>query len=87
MVFQNHKSRSFKVRRDVSQESVLGHVLFSLFIKDVTASLPSAVSCSRYADDLAIWFYSPLVPSAAEASQGALILLERWSETGVFFSI
>ena len=37
------------------------------------------VSCF-YIDNLAIWFFSPLVPAAVEATQGALIRLERWSE-------
>ena len=72
VVFQNHKSRSFRVRRGVPQGSVLGAVLFSLFINDLPASLPSSVSCSLYADDLAIWSSSPLVPTAVEATQGAL---------------
>ena len=54
VVYQNHKSRSFRVRRGVPQGSVLGPVLFSLFINDLPASLPSSVSCSLYADDLAI---------------------------------
>ena len=80
MVFQNHKSRSFRVRQGVPQESVLGPVLFSLFIDDLPASLPSSVSCSLYADDLAIWSFSPSVPTAVEATQGALFRLERWSE-------
>ena len=78
--FQNHKSRSFRVRRGVPQGSVLGPVLFSLFISDLPASLPSSVSCSLYADDLAIWSSSPSVPTAVEATQGALFRLERWSE-------
>ena len=43
-------------------------------------SLPSSVNCSLYADDLAIWSSSPLVPTAVEATQGALFRLERWSE-------
>ena len=88
MVFQNHKSRSFRVRRDVLQGSVFGPVLFSLFINDLPASLPSSVSWSLYADDLAIWSSSPLVPTAVEATQGALCF--DWSaglSTGVFLSI
>ena len=80
MVYQNHKSRSFRVRRGVPQGSVLGPVLFSLFINNLPASLPSSVSCSRYADDLAIWSSSPSVPTAVEATQGASFRLERWSE-------
>ena len=80
MIFQNHKSRSFRVRRGVRQGSVLGRVLFSLFINDLPASLPSSVSCSLYADNLAIWSSSPSVPTALEATHGALFRLGRWSE-------
>ena len=80
MVCQNHKSRSFRVRRGVPQGSVLGPVLFSLCINDLPASLLSSVSCSLYADDLAIWSSSPSLPTAMEATQGAMFQLERWSE-------
>ena len=80
VVFQNHKSRSFRVRRCVPQGSVLGPVLFSLFVNDLSAFLPSSVSCFLYADDLAIWSSAPLVPTAVEATQGALFRLECWSE-------
>ena len=54
VVYQNHQTHSFRVRRGVLQVSVLGSVLFSLFIIDLLASLPSSVNCSLYADDLAI---------------------------------
>ena len=80
MVYQNHKNRSFRVRRGVPQRSVLGPVLFSLLINDPLAFLSSSVICSLYADDLAIWSSSPLAPIAVEATQGALFRLERWSE-------
>ena len=53
---------------------------FSLFINDLPASLFSSVSCSLYADDLAISFSSLFSPTAVEATQGALIWLARWSE-------
>ena len=68
VVYQNDKSRSFRVRRGVAQGFVLGPVLFSLFINDLPASLPSSVSCSLYTDNLTIWSSSPAVPIAVEAS-------------------
>ena len=54
VIFQNHKRHSFQVRQGVLQGSVLGPVFFSLFINDLQASLASFLSCSLYADDLAI---------------------------------
>ena len=80
VVYQNYKSRSFRVRRGVPQEPNLGTVVFSFFINDLPASLPSSISCSFYADNLAIWSSSPSVLTAVEATQGALFRLERWSE-------
>ena len=66
----------FRVRRG----SVFSPALFSPFINDLPASLPSSFSCSLYTDDLVIWSSSPSVPTAVEATQGALFRLERWSE-------
>ena len=80
VVYQNHKSRSFRVRRDVPQGFVLGPVLFFLSINDLPVSLPSSVSCSLYADVLAIWYCSPSVPTVVEATQETLFRLKRSSE-------
>ena len=56
---------------EVFCKDLLLALFFSHSINDLLASLPS-VSCSLYADDLAIWSSSPLVPTAVEATQGAL---------------
>ena len=90
VVLQNHKSRSFRVRRGVPQGSVLGPVLFSLFINDLPASLPSFVSCSLYADDLAIWSSSPSAHLVLLPWRPHKELCFDWStglSTGVFLSI
>ena len=87
VIYQNRKSRCFRVRRDVLQGSILGPVLFALFINDLPASLPSSVSCSLYVDDLAIWSSSTSVPTALEVTQRALFQLEPGVSTGLFLSI
>ena len=70
----------FRVRQGILKGSVFGHVLFSFSTSDLPATLPSSASCSRFDDDLAIWFSSPLVPTTVEAKQGALIRLDHWFE-------
>ena len=82
----------FKITKVVPFESVevfrkdpFLALLFSL--SSLMISLPSSVSCSLYAGDLAIWSSSPLVPTAVEATQGALFRLERWSKYCAFLSI
>ena len=73
-----------KITKVVSFESVeVFHkdpflaLYFSLYINDLPVFLPSSMSYSLYANNLAICFSSPSVPTAMEATQGARFRLER----------
>ena len=88
VVYQNHKSYIFRVRRGVRQRSVLGSVLVILFINDLPASLPSSISCSLYADE--IWPFAPFSPRSLLRWRPHKELCFDWSSgrsTGVFLSI
>ena len=84
VVFQNHKRRSFGLRRGAPQGSAFDPVLFSFFINNFSTSLPSSVSCSLYANNLAICSSFLSVPATVEATQGALI---RRLSSDIFLSI
>ena len=72
-------SRSFRIIRGVPQGSVLGPVLFILFVDDITKDLPRDAHASLYADDLAIWSSSPDPLKATSVVQSSLAVLETWS--------
>ena len=72
-------SRFFRIRRGVPQSSVLGPVLFILFVDDITKDLLRGAHASLYADDLAIWSSSPDPLKASSVVQSSLAVLETWS--------
>ena len=72
-------SRSFHIRRGVPQGSVLGRVLFILFVDNITKDLLRGAHASLYADDLAIWSSSPDPLKASSVVQSSLAVLETWS--------
>ena len=72
-------SRSFRIRRGVLLGSVLGPVLFILFVDDITKNLLRGAHSSLYADDLAIWSSSPDPLKASSVVQSSLAVLETWS--------
>ena len=78
--FKITKTAPFESVEMFRKDPLLALYFFYLFINDLPASPPSSVSCSLYADDVAIWSSSPSVPTAVEVTQGALFRLERWSE-------
>ena len=73
------RSISFRIRRGVPQGSVLGPVLFILFVDDITKDLPRGAHASLYADDLAIWSSSPDLLKASSVVQSSLTVQETWS--------
>ena len=72
-------SRSFRIRRGVPQGSVLGPVLFILFVDDITGDLPRDAHASLCAGDLAVWSSSPDPLKATSVVQSSLAVLETWS--------
>ena len=73
------RSFSFHIRQGVPQGSVLGPVLFILFVDDITKDLTRGAHASLYADDVAIWSSSPDPLKVSSVVQSSLTVLETWS--------
>ena len=50
-----HTSRSFKLHQGVSQGSVLGPILFSLFMKGIKNVIPEDCDIGLFTDDIVLW--------------------------------
>ena len=76
----NHLSNPCPVSSGVPQGSVLGPILFILFINDVTDSFHDTVYAQLFADDIKI--YTTLThPSDYTSFQNHLDLIHTWSST------
>ena len=73
------RSRSFRIGRGVPWGSVLGPVLFILFVDGVTKDLPWGAHASLCADDLAVWSSSPDPLGVSFVVRSSLAVLETWS--------
>ena len=88
VVFQNHKSRCFRVHRGVPQGSVLGLVLFSLSSLMIFLHLCLLPSAALFT--LTIWPFGPSPPRSLLRWRPHKELCFDWSaglSTGVFLSI
>ena len=80
-------SASFPLQCGVPQGSVLSPTLFTVFINDIFADVPSSVRTSLYADDGALWVSAPSLLDVVDLMQQALTTLENWSHKwGLFLS-
>ena len=68
-----------RVDRGVPQGSVISPILFTLMINDLFNSLPSSISHSLYADDVALWFSGEDLGLCLAEVQLALDGLNVWS--------
>ena len=74
----NSNTKIFK--EGVPQGTVLGPVLFLIYINDILKKIGPEVECSLYADDLAIWTQSNKIEEAKTKLEEAVNEVRRWAE-------
>ena len=79
VLVDGHLSESVRVRSGVVQGSVLGPLLFILFVNDVIDQLGSASISNLFADDMKL--YTRVKLNEPSALVDGLIKLEVWSKT------
>lgn len=80
VVIDEHVSSLRPVCTGVPQGSVLGPILFTLYINDLTNCL-SKVSAVMYADDTALLFPTPSLNTAAHIINNELLKISEWFTT------
>ena len=78
MVLPRNRPQQWALAIGVPQDSLLGLVLFALFINDLPGVLPEGTQSALYADDTKV-FSSTLSVAGFERLQQALTNLHFWS--------
>ncbi len=81
-------SKDFPVKNGVPQGSILGPLLFTLFINEIELALNlEDVHLILYADDLAIYTYDSDINNSIERLNQAMCKLDSWSKSvGLFMN-
>lgn len=74
----NSKSATSKNPLGVPQSSILGPLLFSLYINDLPSSCTSNVTCQMYADDAVVYVHAKNKHQAAQDLSAAMINVSNW---------
>lgn len=77
----NDYSEVYKIHSGVPQGSVLGPLLFLLYINDLPNCIPEGVTIKMFADDVKLYVSNPAASDAHSLLQKALNCLHDWSLT------